>query len=260
MKPPFPYWGGKQKMVQHILPLIPPHDGYIEPFFGGGAVFFSKESAKYSIINDKLDYLVIAYRAIANNAEDVAKLLKSIHPRSRFEFNRLKAIKDNPLQNDPVDVAVATIYCHYHSMFAKGNDWSTKWNNRSIVRMQVDQLLEIQKKLSANVTIENTCAIKVVEGAGKYESNFIYIDPPYLDREHGPYAAFSKDDYSRLIEACKQSKAKIMISEYWNEYLVELSKTPGWHVKEIVKTYDAMTGVNGTNCGKITEVLLMNYK
>lgn len=37
-RPPISYYGGKQIMAKHILPLIPPHRIYTEPFFGGGAI------------------------------------------------------------------------------------------------------------------------------------------------------------------------------------------------------------------------------
>lgn len=35
MKTPITYYGGKQKMLKIILPMIPEHDIYVEPFFGG---------------------------------------------------------------------------------------------------------------------------------------------------------------------------------------------------------------------------------
>lgn len=40
MKTPISYYGGKQSMLTTILPLIPEHSIYVEPFFGGEAVFF----------------------------------------------------------------------------------------------------------------------------------------------------------------------------------------------------------------------------
>ena len=52
MKTPISYYGGKQSLLKHILPLIPEHRIYVEPFFGGGAVFFAKEPAKVEVIND----------------------------------------------------------------------------------------------------------------------------------------------------------------------------------------------------------------
>ncbi len=36
-KTPISYYGGKQNMLKHILPIIPKHEIYVEAFFGGGA-------------------------------------------------------------------------------------------------------------------------------------------------------------------------------------------------------------------------------
>jgi hypothetical protein len=41
MKTPITYYGGKQRMIKHILPLIPPHKKYVEPFAGGALPYFS---------------------------------------------------------------------------------------------------------------------------------------------------------------------------------------------------------------------------
>lgn len=38
MRTPISYYGGKQTMLKHILPLIPPHHIYTEAFCGGAAV------------------------------------------------------------------------------------------------------------------------------------------------------------------------------------------------------------------------------
>ena len=45
MKTPISYYGGKQSMLKHILPLIPPHQLYTEAFCGGAAVLFAKRPA-----------------------------------------------------------------------------------------------------------------------------------------------------------------------------------------------------------------------
>jgi len=42
LRTPVTYYGGKQKMVRHILPIIPEHNLYCEPFCGGAAIFFAK--------------------------------------------------------------------------------------------------------------------------------------------------------------------------------------------------------------------------
>lgn len=41
VKPIMQWAGGKSQMLKDILPKIPEYTGkYIEPFFGGGALFF----------------------------------------------------------------------------------------------------------------------------------------------------------------------------------------------------------------------------
>ena len=52
MRTPISYYGGKQTMLKHILPLIPQHSIYTEAFCGGAAVLFAKRPAEAEIIND----------------------------------------------------------------------------------------------------------------------------------------------------------------------------------------------------------------
>jgi DNA adenine methylase len=55
--------GGKSKEYEQIKDLIPKHTRYIEPFFGGGAIFFKLEPKK-AIINDICEELIEFYRFI----------------------------------------------------------------------------------------------------------------------------------------------------------------------------------------------------
>lgn len=52
MNPVFPYSGGKRRLLKYILPVIPEHSTYIEPFAGGLAVFLAKPRAKVEVVND----------------------------------------------------------------------------------------------------------------------------------------------------------------------------------------------------------------
>ena len=67
LKTPISYYGGKQNMLQHILPLIPEHKIYTETFFGGGAVFFAKEKADSEIINDTNASVINFYKVCKTN-------------------------------------------------------------------------------------------------------------------------------------------------------------------------------------------------
>src|SRR5947199_68760 len=49
---PLNWMGGKAVLARQIVALLPPHDTYVEPFLGGGAVFLAKKPAISEIIND----------------------------------------------------------------------------------------------------------------------------------------------------------------------------------------------------------------
>lgn len=65
MKPLIKWAGGKSGEIKHIEKIIPKFDRYIEPFFGGGAVFFDLEP-KEAVINDVSGELMTFYKLIKN--------------------------------------------------------------------------------------------------------------------------------------------------------------------------------------------------
>jgi DNA adenine methylase len=67
VKPLIKWTGGKYKEFKHFKHLIPDFDRYIEPFFGGGGVFFSLSENGNSIINDKSIDLINFYKQVSNS-------------------------------------------------------------------------------------------------------------------------------------------------------------------------------------------------
>ncbi len=63
LRPLLKWPGGKSTEFEYIKHLIPTYDRYIEPFFGGGAVYF-KLAPSSAIINDVADELVDLYRFV----------------------------------------------------------------------------------------------------------------------------------------------------------------------------------------------------
>ena len=93
MKPIIKYRGGKSKEIPQILPYIPQFTGrYIEPFFGGGALFFYLEPSN-AIINDINENLINFYNDVRNNYYKIKKELSSIeieYKKNRAVFDKLK--------------------------------------------------------------------------------------------------------------------------------------------------------------------------
>ncbi|MCK5043729.1 DNA adenine methylase [Candidatus Pacearchaeota archaeon] len=65
MKPLIKWAGGKSSEVKYVKNIIPKFDRYIEPFFGGGALFFKLEPKK-AIINDVSNELITFYKLLKN--------------------------------------------------------------------------------------------------------------------------------------------------------------------------------------------------
>jgi len=96
-KTPISYYGGKQNMVNSILPLFPNHQQYVEPFFGGGAVFFAKHPSPHEVINDTLDCAITFYRVLKTCFPELQSMIQAtLHSES--EYKRAKELLNS--END----------------------------------------------------------------------------------------------------------------------------------------------------------------
>jgi len=78
MKPLVKYRGGKTKEISHLVKHIPQFSGrYIEPFFGGGALFFHLVPER-AIINDINSKLMAFYLGVKDNFESLKVELSEI--------------------------------------------------------------------------------------------------------------------------------------------------------------------------------------
>lgn len=96
MKPLFIWAGGKNKMLKKYAPHLPEtFDKYIEPFFGGGAMFiwaYNKNPDAQFVINDFNEDIIGIYRAIKNdciNFQEHVDALEAIYiPLEKGETNK----------------------------------------------------------------------------------------------------------------------------------------------------------------------------
>ena len=81
MKPLFIWAGGKNKMLKHYLPIMPEKvETYVEPFFGGGAMFIhivQNYKPKNLVINDVNKDIIRVYNSIKNNLPEFLEKLDS---------------------------------------------------------------------------------------------------------------------------------------------------------------------------------------
>lgn len=90
MNPIIKWPGGKSKEIDKIKNLIPSYDRYVEPFFGGGALFFHL-MPKRSAINDISQDLVQYYNLIKSQDKQLYELLMCYNN----SFNNLVSVCSN---------------------------------------------------------------------------------------------------------------------------------------------------------------------
>ena len=75
-RPILKWAGGKTQMLNNIVPKVPEKYGrYIEPFIGGGALFFALDPEQ-AVIADSNPELINMYREVANHVDDVIGYLR----------------------------------------------------------------------------------------------------------------------------------------------------------------------------------------
>ena len=90
MNPMLKYRGGKSKEISHFVNYMPlDYDRYIEPFLGGGALYFFLEP-KQAIINDLNEKLFLFYQEIKNSYVTVRLQLDEI--QKIYEENQRKYV------------------------------------------------------------------------------------------------------------------------------------------------------------------------
>ena len=69
------YPGSKWNIARRLVELIPPHHGYVEPYFGSGAVLFSKPPSAIETVNDLDGDVVNLFQCIQQDSERLARLV-----------------------------------------------------------------------------------------------------------------------------------------------------------------------------------------
>jgi DNA adenine methylase len=261
MKTPISYYGGKQNMLRHILPLIPEHTAYTEVFLGGGALFFAKPPSETEIINDLNGEMMNFYWCLQNRFEALrSKVLTTMHARSQYDF-ALHVYK-HPQYFSKIRRAWA-VWMLCMTGFASKIDGSFgygKKDNTVAKKMYNRKELftdEIRKRIEF-AQIECTDALRVLRSRDTAET-FHYIDPPYFNSDCGHYKGYSKEDFQKLLDLLATLKGKFLLSSYDSEVLQVMVEQHGWHQKMFTQTL----GVDGKSVAKSrtkVEVLTANYE
>lgn len=298
---PFLKWaGGKRQLLGELDARLPPEikDGrikrYVEPFVGGGAVYFHVNNV-YTFdecyICDINKELVLAYAAVKKDVETLINILQNVETRYlnldtterkeffykvRRRYNEMRhSIRQDKYDEVWASRTAALIFLNktcFNGLFrvnSKGefNVPFGRYKNPKILR---DSVLRDDSILLENTTIHlgdfSDCTQWVDE------ETFVYFDPPYrpLSRTSN-FTSYSKDrfgddDQRRLAEIFRKLDsrgAKLMLSnsdpknEDPDDHFFEDLYT-GYHIDRVPAR--RMINRDGERRGEINELIITNYR
>lgn len=260
MKTPIIYYGGKTSMLKIILPMIPAHEVYTEPFFGGGTIFFAKKPCKIEVINDRLSIVINFYRQLKENYSELKTLIdKTLFAQQ--DYDKAKVIMRNHNLFSPVENAWAL---WISTNIAKGQNLThgsikttngNSGNMAATFQKKKDSFTtELAKRLELT-TIDNRDALYVLKRHNVAKA-FHYLDPPYPNASQGHYRGYTFADLQQLLTWCETCKGKFLLSNYNSEMLDDFVKRNNW-----IKTEHAIANKGlRKNDAKKLEVLVRNYE
>lgn len=237
MEPIIKYRGGKRREISQFQRFIPnDYETYIEPFFGGGAVFFQQEPER-SIINDVNAPLIRFYEQIADQYDEVMAELTQIHElyeRNEAEYADLKALHPN----DRIPNANEALYYHLRDMYNGIADpdyldaslyyFINKTAYSGMIRynaqgqynvpfgrykhFRVDNITPAHSQLLNNAQIFCTDFEEIFEMAGP--DDFIFLDPPYdcVFHDYGNMTTnFGEEEHRRLANAIQNVNSRVLM-------------------------------------------------
>jgi DNA adenine methylase len=228
---PFLKWaGGKTQLLPSLLKNIPAQFGtYVEPFVGGGALFFELQPAK-AILADSNPELINCYTVVRDNVEDLMAVL-STYPYSEEFYYKLRA----EVPADVVLRAARIIYLNrtcYNGLYRVNKRGHF---NVPFGKYKNPVICDAERLRSASYALRNTellCADyqETLQNFAKPD-DFVYIDPPYhpvskySDFKRYTTEFFYKDDQRMLAEIAKELAEQgcyVLVSNSYCDFILDL--------------------------------------
>jgi DNA adenine methylase len=253
MRTPITYYGGKQNLAAIIVPLLPPHRLYCEPFAGGLAILYAKLPSTEEVVNDLNPEMINFWNVLKYDFDALyGEVVVSLH--SRKLHKQAGVVYFNPDMFNHIKRAWAAWYlatASFGSMLDGAWGHDVRGKRISALRGKVaDFTPEVSRRLT-NVQIENYDAVKVIRDNDAPDALF-YADPPYVGADQGHYAGYTQADFNALLDTLSDIKGKFLLSSYPNNRLMALVRKLGWSQLEIKMN-------NPMSKKEKTEVLTANY-
>lgn len=273
---PFLKWvGGKGRLIPELAKYYPEtFDTFLEPFVGGGAMFFSLNPKK-GHINDMNKVLTSAYVHIRDNLDMILEELKALQDfywslpdlEAKKEFYLEKRTLFNNLPYDKLEKSVLLIFLNktcFNGMYRENSKggFNVPFGKHDKPTIADAKNLKLVSKALQDTRISTGPYKDAVSDAAK--GDFVYFDPPYHPlNTTSSFTSYQADGFTAEDQEELRNTFK-MLADRGCYAMLSNSDTP--LIRELYKDFNvheimAARSINsvGTGRGKIKELLITSY-
>ena len=284
MKPIIKYRGGKSKELPLLVPHIPQYTGrYIEPFLGGGAMYFHLEPER-AIINDINTKLIEFYLGVQLHYTELSHelaILEKTYKANRTKFEALKKLYPNDKVADKNEDLYYTLRNMYNGLstpkfspaalyyFINKTAYSgmIRFNARGEYNVPYGRyknfntalITEQHHHLLSKAEIHNSDYRAIFALANT--EDFVFLDPPY----DCTFSDYGNDEYK---EGFNEENHRQLANDFYNlssKAMMVIGATPltrELYGKSIIAEYNKNYAVNIRNRfqAEAVHIIITNYK
>jgi len=265
---PFLKWvGGKRQLFAEITKRLPKSfSNYIEPFVGGGAVFFGLiDRFERAVLADNNLELVITYQVIKKEPEALINLLRQ-HSKNHSKENYYKVRKQEP--KDPLKMAARFLYLNktcFNGLYRVNK--SGKFN-APIGSYKNPNIVQEHNIRTCNIALRKAHIVRgdfeIVRGFVR-RGDFVYLDPPYHPTTETSFTAYTEHNFTEkdqvrlrdFIYELHKKGAYIMLSNSKTKLIDDLYRHRCF-TKNVVMA-PRFVNCKSSERGPVEEYLITNY-
>lgn len=241
LKPPVPYYGGKQRLAEQLADLLGrvAHEHYVEPYCGSLAVLLARPKARMETVNDLDAELMTFWRVLRDHPLDFGRAV-ALTPHSRAEYAAACAPADPGVDEIEIARRVWVRLTQSRTGTQRAVGWRHHQDPKGSAIGMPAYLDAYRSRLPAaverlqGVSLESRPALELIAAYGRHPGVLLYVDPPYLGSTRARnyrHEMRTDADHQTLAEALRGCRAAVVLSGYDSELYRELYTD--WHRVEI---------------------------
>jgi DNA adenine methylase len=272
---PFLKWvGGKAQLLAQFDEFFPTRvDRYVEPFLGGGAVFFHLKHRfpkMRAFLRDNNDELINTYKAVRDYPQELMRRLDrhlAAFLADRETYYYLVRSRHHLAKDEILERAARMIFLNktcYNGLWrvnSRGEFNVPIGSHKNPALYDKENILAASRALE-DVHLDTKDFRDTLDETRRGE--FVYIDPPYFPvSPTASFTSYTKDEFgaeqqhelAALFTAAAQRYVRLMLSNSDADFIRKLYHKFATHTVRARR----MVNCDGTKRGEVNEIVVTNF-